>query len=68
MDLNKVNKKQLIKDLVFFMTFQGVAHILMHMRYEEPLFNEKFVNTLSFILIGITVWHIFILPRLENVL
>jgi hypothetical protein len=66
MDLSKVNKKALIKDLVFFGTFNFVAHILMNMRYNDPLLSEKFIYSLAFVLIGITVYHVFVEARLEK--
>jgi hypothetical protein len=66
MDFSKVNKKALIKDLVFFGTFNLIAHILMNMRYNDPLFSEKFIYSLAFVLIGITVYHLFVESRLEK--
>ena len=66
MDFSKVNKKALIKDLVFFGTFNIVAHLLMNMRFNEPLLNEKFIYSLAFVLIGITVYHLFVDSRLEK--
>jgi hypothetical protein len=68
MDFSKVNKKALSIDLVKFATYNLVAHILMNMRYEEPLFNEKFIYSLAFILAGLSVYHIFVAPRLEPTL
>lgn len=68
MDFSKVNKKALIIDIVKFSTFHLVAHILMNMRYNEPLLNEKFIYSLTFILMGIAVYHVFVAPRLEPTL
>jgi hypothetical protein len=64
MDFSKVNRKDLITDLVKVATFNVVAHILMNMRYGEPLFNERFIYYTTFILIGFATYHIFIAPRL----
>lgn len=68
MDFSKVNKKALIIDLTKVACFNIVAHILMNMRYGEPLFNEKFIYSLAFILAGFAVYHVFIAPRLEPTL
>jgi hypothetical protein len=65
MDLSKVDRKGLIIDLVKVATFNIVAHILMNMRYGDPLFNEKFIYSLVFILAGFVFYHIFVGPRLE---
>jgi hypothetical protein len=58
MDFSKVNKKALISDLVKVATFNIVAHVLMGLRFDEPIFSEKFVYSLIFILIGFTVYHV----------
>jgi hypothetical protein len=58
--LDKLNKQALISDLVKVATFNLVAHVLMNARYNDPLFNEKFIYSLVFILIGFTVYHIFL--------
>ena len=44
MDFRNVNRKALISDLVKVATFQIVAHVLMSLRFNEPLFNEKYVE------------------------
>jgi len=64
MDFSKVNKKDLITDLVKIACFNIVANILMSIRYEEPLLSEKFLYSLTFILTGFAVYHIIIAPRL----
>ena len=64
MDFSKVNKKDLITDLVKIACFNIVANILMNMRYNEPLLDEKFIYSLAFILIGFATYHILIAPRL----
>ena len=64
MDLSKVNKKDLITDLVKVACFNIVANILMSMRYNEPLLEEKFLYSLAFILIGFAVYHVIIAPQL----
>ena len=64
MDFSKVNKKDLITDLVKIACFNIVANILMNMRYREPLLDEKFIYSLAFILIGFATYHILIAPRL----
>lgn len=64
MDLSKVNKKDLITDLVKIACFNIVANILMSMRYNEPLLEEKFLYSLAFILIGFAVYHVIIAPQL----
>jgi len=58
MDLSKVNKRALFSDLVKVATFNIVAHVLMGLRFDEPLFSEKFIYSLIFILIGFTVYHV----------
>ena len=58
MNFSKVNKKALISDLVKVATFNIVAHVLMGLRFDEPLFSEKFLYSLIFILIGFTVYHV----------
>jgi len=65
MDFSKVNRKQLIKDLVFFSVFHSVAHVLMNMRFGDPLLSEKFIYSLVFILAGVSVYHLFVDSRLE---
>lgn len=64
MDFSKVNKKDLITDLVKVACFNIVANILMNVRYQEPLLNEKFIYSLVFILTGFAVYHIVIAPQL----
>jgi len=64
MDFSKVNKKDLITDLVKIACFNIVANILMNMRYREPLLDEKFIYSLAFILIGFATYHILIAPSL----
>ena len=64
MDFSKVNRKDLIIDLVKFACFNIVANILMNVRYQEPIFSEKFVYSLVFLLTGFAVYHIVIAPRL----
>lgn len=64
MDFSKVNKKDLITDLVKIACFNIVANILMNMRYNEPLLSERFIYSLVFILTGFATYHIVIAPRL----
>jgi len=64
MDFSKVNKRDLITDLVKVACFNIVANILMNVRYQEPLLNEKFIYSLVFILTGFAVYHIIIAPHL----
>jgi hypothetical protein len=64
MDFSKVNKKDLITDLVKIACFNIVANILMNMRYGEPLLSERFIYSLAFILIGFATYHIFLAPQL----
>jgi|UniRef100_A0A6C0H1B6 hypothetical protein len=68
MNFSKVDRKGLIIDLVKVACFNIVANILMSVRYNEPLLNEKFVYSLVFILTGFAVYHLFIGPRLEPTL
>ena len=58
MDLSKVDKKALVGDLVKVATFNIVAHALMSYKYGDELFNEKFVYSLIFILIGFAIYHV----------
>lgn len=55
--LGQVNRKALIGDLAKVATFNLVAHFLMHLRFNEPLFSEKFVYSLVFILLGFATYH-----------
>jgi hypothetical protein len=64
MDFSKVNRKDLIIDLVKFACFNIVANILMNVRDQEPIFSEKFVYSLVFLLTGFAVYHIVIAPQL----
>ena len=64
MDFSKVNRKDLITDLVKIACFNIVANILMNVRYQEPLLSEKFLYSLAFILTGFAVYHIIIAPHL----
>ena len=64
MDFSKVNKKDLITDLVKIACFNIVANILMNMRYNEPLLSERFIYSLVFILTGFATYHIVIAPQL----
>lgn len=66
MDFSKVNKRDLISDLVKVATFNIVAHVLMGSTYNEPMFSEKFVYSLIFILLGFAVYHVFIHRRLMD--
>ena len=66
MDYSTVDKKGLISDLIKVATFNIVAHILMSSSYNEPIFGEKFVYSLIFILLGFAVYHVFIHKRLMN--
>lgn len=66
MDLSKVNKKDLFSDLVKVATFNIVAHVLMGLRFNEPLFSEKFIYSLIFILIGFTVYHVALDPHIVS--
>ena len=54
---DKVNKKALLSDLAKVATFNLVAHFLMHVRFNEPIFSEKFVYSLVFILLGFATYH-----------
>jgi hypothetical protein len=54
---DKVNKKALLSDLAKVATFNLVAHFLMHVRFNEPIFSEKFVYSLVFILLGFAAYH-----------
>lgn len=54
------NKKSLVTDLVKVATFNIVAHILMHVKYNDSLFDTKFIYSLIFILIGFTVYHLYL--------
>lgn len=56
--LDKLNKKALFSDLVKVATFNIVANFLMYLRFSEPLLDEKFINSLVFILIGFTTYYI----------
>ena len=56
--LDKLNKKALFSDLVKVATFNIVANLLMHLRFNEPLLDEKFLYSLVFILIGFTTYYI----------
>jgi hypothetical protein len=62
---NKVNKVDLVDDLVKVATFNVVAHVLMNVRYGEPLFNERFVYFTLFVLTGFAVHHIFLRRRAQ---
>ena len=53
-----LNKKALASDLVKVATFNVVAHVLMHLRFGDALFDEKFVYSLIFILLGFTLYHV----------
>jgi hypothetical protein len=64
-DLSKVNKLDLEDDLVKVETFNVVAHVLMNVRYGEPLFNERFVYFTLFVLTGFAVHHIFLRRRAQ---
>jgi hypothetical protein len=64
MDFSKVDKKSLMSDLVKVATFNIIAHVLMGSTYNEPIFSEKFVYSLIFILLGFAVYHVFIHRRL----
>jgi len=64
MDFSKVNKKDLITDLVKVAIFNIVANILMNVRYQEPLLGEKFIYSLVFILTGFAIYHILVAPQL----
>jgi len=64
MDFSKVNKRDLVTDLVKVACFNIVANILMSIRYKEPLLEEKFIYSLAFILIGFAVYHVLIAPQL----
>ena len=66
MDLSKVNKKDLFSDLVKVATFNIVAHVLMGLRFDEPLFSEKFIYSLLFILIGFTVYYVVLDPHVVS--
>jgi hypothetical protein len=66
MDLRKVNKKALVEDLVKVATFQIVAHVLMSYKYGEELFNDKFVYSVIFTLIGFTVYHVLLDSRVNS--
>jgi len=62
-DLSKVNKVDLVDDLVKVATFNVVAHVLMNVRYGEPLFNERFVYFTLFVLAGFATYHIVLRKR-----
>jgi hypothetical protein len=66
MDFSKVNKRELISDLVKVATFNIVAHVLMGSTYNEPILGEKFIYSLIFILLGFAVYHVLIHRRLMN--
>lgn len=53
-----LNKKALASDLVKVATFNIVAHVLMHVRFGDALFDEKFIYSLIFILLGFTLYHV----------
>jgi hypothetical protein len=60
MDFSKVDKKALFSDLVKVATFNIFAHLLISSTYNEPLFAEKFVYSLVYILMGFAVYHVLI--------
>jgi len=64
MDFSKVNKRDLITDLIKVACFQIVASVAMGLSYSEPILNEKFLYSLFFILLGFTTYHVVIAPRL----
>ena len=64
MDFSKVNKRDLITDLVKVACFHIVASILMGIVYSEPSLTPRFLVSLTTILIGFATYHIFIAPRL----
>ena len=66
MNFSKVNKKDLISDLVKVATFNIVAHVLMGVTYNEPVLSEKFVYSLIFTLLGFALYHVFIHIPLMN--
>ena len=53
-----LNKKALASDLVKVATFNVVAHVLMHVRFGDALFDSKFIYSLIFILLGFTLYHV----------
>ena len=61
----KVNKKALIGDLAKVATFNLLVHFLMHLRFNEPLFSEKFIYSLVFILLGFATYHFFLDSRVN---
>jgi len=63
--LGKVNKKALLGDIAKVATFNLVAHFLMHLRFNEPLFSEKFIYSLVFILLGFATYH-YLLDNMVN--
>ena len=64
MDFSKVNRKDLITDLVKVACFHIVANILMGYKFGEPQLSERFVYSLVFTLVGFATYHILIAPRL----
>ena len=66
MDFSKVNKRALFSDLVKVATFNIVAHVLMGLRFDDPLFSEKFIYSLLFTLIGFTVYYVVLDPHVVS--
>jgi hypothetical protein len=62
------DKKALVSDLLKVATFNIVAHYLMHVRFGDALFDEKFIYSLVFILLGFALYHVVIAGYIKNLL